>query len=170
MEKQFDILEKANYVEEGTKDGNAIIYAFMDPDCSYCHYVWKAFQPYIKAGLQVRWIPIAFLKSTSAQRAAAILEAKEPAQALAENERNFVEASEEGGLAPIEPSAETMKKLDANKALMVSLGGRGTPMIVWKDQHGEMQTKSGMPSLRALPEMTGLPAQAIEDQGLQRFN
>jgi thiol:disulfide interchange protein DsbG len=170
MEQLFDTLEHSSYIKEGASDGNAIIYAFMDPDCAYCHYAWKAFQPYIKAGLQVRWLPIAFLKPTSAPRAAAILEAKEPARALAENEKNFRSKTEDGGITPIEPSEKAMQQLDANKALLARLGGAGTPMIVWKDKGGKLHTKSGMPSLRALPEMTGLPEQPVDDRELQRFH
>lgn len=78
---------------QGAATSKNVIYVFFDPNCVFCHFAWKALQPYVKAGLQVRWVPVGFLKPTSAQRAAAIREAKTPTQALDFNEQHFVTAA-----------------------------------------------------------------------------
>ncbi|MGI4902835.1 MAG: thiol:disulfide interchange protein DsbG, partial [Janthinobacterium lividum] len=166
----FKKLEASRFVAEGPAAPKSVVYAFMDPNCVYCHLSWKALQPYIKAGLQVRWVPVAFLKPTSVQRAAAILEAKSPVAALQQNERSFVEQTEDGGLAPVEkPKDDTVQALSANRDLMQSFGSNGTPTLVWKDKNGVVHSKSGMPPLSALAEITGLPNQPQTDAELEQF-
>ncbi|MBR7914641.1 hypothetical protein KDX16_02130 [Burkholderia vietnamiensis] len=45
------------------------------------HLLWKALQPYENAGLQVRLIPIGFLRNDSTGKAAALLDSKEKSHA-----------------------------------------------------------------------------------------
>jgi thiol:disulfide interchange protein DsbG len=45
----------------------------------------------------------------------------------------------------------------------------GTPGLVWKDEKGRVQVKTGMPRLAQLPSITGLPAQKIDDPELKEF-
>jgi len=163
-------LDSTRYVTQGASASKNVIYVFFDPNCVFCHFAWRALQPYVNAGLQVRWVPVGFLKPTSAPRAAAILEAKAPAQALQFNEERFVPATEDGGIIPVSTmKPETLHALTANRALMDAFGSNGTPTIVWKDSHGEVQAKSGMPPLSALSAMTGLPEQPETDRDLDRF-
>jgi thiol:disulfide interchange protein DsbG len=163
-------LDGARYVAQGTAASKNVIYVFFDPNCVFCHFAWRALQPYVKAGLQVRWVPVGFLKPTSAPRAAAILEAKAPVQALQFNEEHFVPATEDGGIIPVSTmNPETLRTLTINRALMDAFGSDGTPTIVWKDRHGEVQAKSGMPPLSELSAMTGLPEQPETDRDLDRF-
>ncbi|MFM0304591.1 thiol:disulfide interchange protein DsbG [Paraburkholderia sediminicola] len=163
-------LDGTRYVAQGTAASKKVIYVFFDPNCVFCHFAWIALQPYVKAGLQVRWVPVGFLKPTSATRAAAILEAKAPVQALQFNEERFVPATEDGGLNPVSTiRPETLRTLTANRALMDAFDSNGAPTIVWKDSHGVVQAKSGMPPLSALSAMTGLPEQPETDRDLDRF-
>jgi thiol:disulfide interchange protein DsbG len=163
-------LDGTRYVMQGAPASKNVIYVFFDPNCVYCHFAWKALQPYVKAGLQVRWVPVGFLKPTSAPRAAAILEAKAPMQALEFNEERFVSATEDGGIIPVSTmKPETSRTLTANRALMDAFGSNGTPAIVWRDNHGVVQAKSGMPPLSELSAMTGLPEQPETDRDLDRF-
>jgi thiol:disulfide interchange protein DsbG len=166
----YEQLDGAGYVMQGAVTSKNVIYVFFDPNCVYCHFAWKALQPYVKAGLQVRWVPVGFLKPTSATRAAAILEAKAPEQALEFNEERFVSATEDGGIMPVSTiKPETLRTLTANHALMAAIGSNSTPAIVWKDSHGVVQTKSGMPLLSELPAMTGLLEQPETDRDLDLF-
>jgi len=163
-------LHGTRYVMQGAATSKNVIYVFFDPNCVYCHFAWKALQPYVKAGLQVRWVPVGFLKPTSAPRAAAILEAKVPMQALEFNEERFVSATEDGGIIPVSTmKPETLRTLTANRTLMDAFGSNGTPAIVWRDSHGVVQAKSGMPPLSELSAMTGLPEQPETDRDLDRF-
>lgn len=166
----YGSLEKAAYIAEGPAKPKSILYVLMDANCIYCHLTWKALLPYQKAGLQVRWLPLAFLKPTSAGRAAAIYEAHDPSAALTLNEKNFKVDTEDGGIAPLaNPSQASLDKLKANEALMQALGGSGTPGVVWQQADGAVQFKDGMPTLSELPGITGLPVQAENDPDLARF-
>lgn len=168
----FSKLEQSAYFAEGAK-GSAVkgtIYAFLDPNCIFCHLAWKAFLPYEKAGLQVRWVPVGFLKADSAGKAAALLEAKDPDAAMAQNENEFVEATESGGIKAVATiSPATAKKLAANSQLMGAFGLGGTPAIVYKDKSGKVIVKPGMPRMSDLPGITGIPEQPQTDPALARF-
>jgi thiol:disulfide interchange protein DsbG len=166
----FSKLEKSGYVAEGAKNPKQIIYAFMDPNCIFCHLMWKAVQPYEQEGLQVRWVQVGFLKPDSAGKAAALLESKDAEALLKTNETKYDEPHEEGGMAPLpKVSDATQAKLAANAKLMQEFGFSGTPAIVYKDKAGKVQAKPGMPRLSTLPDMFGLPAVPNTDAELDRF-
>lgn len=170
--KLYSQLESSAYVAEGAK-GAAVkgtIYAFLDPNCIFCHFAWKAFQPYEKAGLQVRWVPVGFLKPDSKGKAAALLEAADVDAAMEKNETEFVKETESGGIKAVERISDaTAKKLQANAKLMADFGFGGTPAIVYKGKDGKVVVKPGMPRLSELPGMTGIPEQPVNDPELARF-
>lgn len=166
----YSALEKSTYIAEGVqKDPKAVVYAFFDPNCPFCHFAWKAFQYYEAAGLQVRWIPVAYLMETSTGKASAILQAKDRLAAFTENEQKYNLKNHEGGIKPVKANAASNKQLQANSEFMHQLGITGTPAIVWKDAQGKIQLKGGMPLLHELPNITGLPEQTINDPELARF-
>ncbi len=166
----FSTLEKTDAVTEGSASPKRILYVFFDANCWYCHLTWKALQPYEKAGLQVRWVPVAYQKESSTTKAAAIMLAKDRAAAFRENEARYRAKSYDGGIAPAKnPPKAIVAQLDANFELMDRFGLSGTPGLVWKDAAGKVQTNLGMPRLSKLPEITGLPAQKIDDPELAEF-
>ncbi|MGC2520684.1 MAG: hypothetical protein WA373_16435, partial [Burkholderiales bacterium] len=61
----FSTLEKTDAVAEGAASPKRTLYVFFDANCWYCHLTWKALQPYERAGLQVRWVPVAYQKASS---------------------------------------------------------------------------------------------------------
>ncbi|AME26957.2 disulfide isomerase (plasmid) [Burkholderia sp. PAMC 26561] len=165
-------LENAPAIVEGASGKNvkSTIYVFMDPNCIFCHYAWKAFQPYEAAGLQVRWIPIGFLKPDSPGKAAALLQAQNGPALMRELETKFSEKDESGGIKPLEkvPSA-TQSKLDRNAKIFHHLGFDGTPTIIYMTSGPRWADVSGLPPLSSLPTMLNLPEQPIIDPSLQRF-
>ncbi len=167
----FPRLDSTGYIAEGaTRHPKSVLYVFFDPNCIFCHLTWKALQPYEKVGLQVRWVPVAFLKPTSMGRAAAIMEAKNPAAVLRDNESGFITATEDGGVKPLaKPAQASLSRLNSNGQLMNSFGSTGTPTLVWKDKAGKVQSRDGLPKLSELPAITGLPEQKIDDPDLARF-
>jgi thiol:disulfide interchange protein DsbG len=165
----FAALEKAGAVVEGAASPGRVLYVFFDANCWYCHLTWKALQPYEKAGLQVRWVPVAYQKDSSTGRAAAIMQAKDRAAALRENETRYRAQSYDGGIAPAEASKAFLAQLDANFELMDRFGLSGTPGLAWKDAGGRVRTLLGMPRLSRLPAITGLPKQKISDPELAEF-
>ncbi len=168
----FPALKSTGYVVEGAgANAKSVLYVFFDPNCIYCHLTWKALQPYEKAGLQVRWIPVAFLKPTSAGKAAAIMEDKDPPAVFRDNELRFNTATEEGGIKPLgRPPAAVLARIQQNGQLMSRFGSNGTPTLVWKTKSGVVRAIFGLPKLDRLPSITGLPLQKIDDPELAKFH
>jgi len=165
----FSALEKTDAVAEGSSPPKHVLYVFFDANCWYCHLTWKALQAYEKAGLQVRWVPVAYQKDTSAGRAAAIMQARDRVAALRTNETGYRVKTYDGGVAPVTAPKAFEAELEANFQLMDRFGVSGTPGLVWKDSVGTVRVKIGMPRLSQLPAITGLPAQKIDDPELAEF-
>jgi thiol:disulfide interchange protein DsbG len=169
-EAAYKELNVAASITEGGKSDKNMIYVFFDPNCIFCHMLWKAIQPYEHAGLQVRWMPVAFLKKDSADKAVALLLAKDATAAMAVNMKKFNKDIESGGIQPeANPPKDMLDKVSANTTLMSHFASSGTPTIVWKDKAGQVRVANGMPQLSQLPDMTGLPEQKIEDPDLTQF-
>jgi thiol:disulfide interchange protein DsbG len=166
----FATLEKADAVVEGAKSPKRVLYVFWDANCYYCNLTWRALQHYEKAGLQVRWVPVAYQKDNSAALAAAVMGAKDRAAALRENETRYRPKSYDGGIkAAAQVPADLAIELEDNMTLMGRFGMSGTPALVWKDEKGAVRTNLGLPPLSKLPAITGLPEQKIDDPELAKF-
>ncbi len=165
-------LQGASAIIEGASGENvkSTLYVFMDPNCIFCHLVWKALQPYEAAGLQVHWIPIGFLKPDSAGKAAALLQSKNSAALLKELETHYSEKDESGGIAPlahIPPIAQT--QINRNLQLFQDLGFNGTPTIIYQGSGGRWADLDGLPRLGMLPGILNLPEQRITDPELRKY-
>ncbi len=124
-----------------------LLTAFIDPNCIYCHKFYAEVMPLVKAGrVRVRFIPVAFLKSSSTGKSAALLSAKDPAAALAKNEKGFDVAREEGGIPPVaNPSAAVQAKVKANTKLLAKTGQVATPTLLYCDRRGKPVILHGLP-------------------------
>ena len=166
----FATLEKADAVVEGASNPKRVLYVFWDANCYYCNLTWKALQHYERAGLQVRWVPVAYQKDNSAALAAAVMGAKDRAAALRENETRYRAKSYDGGIkAAAKVPADLALELEDNMTLMGRFGMSGTPALVWKDAKGVVRTHLGLPPLSKLPDITGLPEQKIDDPELAKY-
>ncbi len=167
----YQSLEKnSSHVAEGTlKDPKSVMYVFVDANCPFCHYTWKALQPYEKAGLQVRWILVDTLGPTSLPKAISVMAAPDKVAAFKKMELNHGKP----WTAPAQATAAAQPAVAAaianNSALMGQFGIGGTPGVIWKDRQGKVQVKAGMPRLSELPAMTHLPEQKMDDASLERF-
>lgn len=124
-----------------------IIDVFFDPNCIFCHKLYKRALPLIQAGkLQMRVTMVGFLKPSSADKAAAILSAKDPAKALAYNEAHFVKSTEEGGIKPItKQQPATTAAVGSNTGILIKTGQEATPAIVFCDKAGDFKMIHGIP-------------------------
>ena len=166
----YGVLEKADAVVEGADRPRRVLYVFWDANCYYCNLTWRALKPYQAAGLQVRWVPVAYQKENSAALAAAVMGAKDRVAALRENETRYRARSYDGGIrAAAKVPADLAIGLEENMTLMGSFGMSGTPALVWKDADGRVQTHLGFPRLSTLPAITGLPEQKIDDPELAKY-
>ena len=161
-------LDKAQSIATGAlADPKSTIYVIMDPNCIYCHLLWKALKPYQAAGLQVKWLPVGFLHEDSEDKAAALL--KGGSASFEQSQEGFDEKTESGGVIGVKPTADQHTALEANLQLMQEANIQGTPGIFYKDHAGKVVRKDGMPLMSELPVITGLPAQSETDPELKPF-
>jgi thiol:disulfide interchange protein DsbG len=146
-------LERSHWVVDGDAKAKRVVYAFTDPNCPYCHRFWEASRRWIQSGkVQIRHIMVGVIRADSANKAAAILTAKSPSDAFTLNEQRQAD----GGIEGVEKvSAEVRAKLDANARLMEQLGFRGTPGILFRDESGAVQSRSGMPAPEDMKTVLG---------------
>lgn len=140
-------LPMATSFTQGSDTASYKIIALADPNCSACHAFYEVVKPAIDSGqLQVSWILVYFVQQDSEGKAAAILGAANPAEAMAENEEKFDSSTEEGGVQALtDIPAELQKKLAANMKFMNSAGISSTPTLVFYNKRGELTYTSGAP-------------------------
>lgn len=166
----FQELDKSSYVVEGTaQNPKKTIYVFVDANCPFCHYTWKALQPYEKAGLQVRWVLVATLGPTSMPKAIEVVTAQDKTAAFRKMEENNGKSWTPSAKASESASPGAASNIRKNTELMTQFGIAGTPGVIWKDGHDKINVKGGMPRLSELPGITGLPEQKIDDPALEKF-
>ncbi len=174
MEK-LDLLPKvmapADFAQLASKEADSFVLgktgpeltAFVDPNCIFCHKFYEQAQPLINAGkLRVRFVIVGFLKPDSAPRAAAILGAKDPQAAMAENEKGFDAATEEGGIKPMDnPPPALRAAVENNTKLLAKSGELATPTLIYCDK------KTGLKVIHGLPQegLTGLMGELGNLQG-----
>jgi thiol:disulfide interchange protein DsbG len=128
-------LQHAGWVVQGASRPEHLIYVIADANCSFCHDLWLSLQPLYPRGLQVRYVLVGIIADDSPGKAAAIMEARNPAAALERNERQWARLPDDlgGGIPPLKaPQPATLAAIHANEELMHSLGVSGTPAIIYR--------------------------------------
>ena len=134
-------------ISEGRADA-PLLYVFADPNCSFCYRFYKMAEPLVSSGhLQLRWVMVGFLQSSSAAKAAAILSARDPRIALHADEDRFDTVHEAGGIAPAPSPAKALQDvLQAHLTAMDAVGGIGTPTLLYRDERGHWAALVGLPT------------------------
>ena len=136
-----------------TASGTHVLYAFVDPNCIFCHRLYQEVRENLgalrKAGVRVEYVPVAILKQSSIQKAA--LEIAGGWQALRKDEDHFNVDTEEGGLPDQGASHLNISLANANTQWMqkISLANDiavATPLLVWKAGDGHVYYLSGYPN------------------------
>lgn len=161
-----DVTDKT--VDSGATDSTnttpSVLYVFFDPNCPFCHFAWQALDVYQQQGAEIRWIPVAYLQPDSRVKAAALLQAAQPEQALNASMTQQAVPLPETGISEASDQA-----LSFNMQLMKRFALQGTPAFVWQDSEQQLQSYSGMPKLATFAEMTGLEEQPQSAPELARF-
>jgi thiol:disulfide interchange protein DsbG len=141
-------LDGAGHLISEGRSRAPLMYVFADPNCSICYRFYHMAEPLVAAGrLQLKWVMVAFLQSTSTARATAILSASNPDSALHFDEDRFDVAHESGGIAPAATTDKALAGvLDAHLTAMNEVGGIGTPTLLYRDSHGQWAVEVGLPS------------------------
>lgn len=125
-----------------------IIYVFFDPNCPYCDKLYHELRPWVEHNeVQVRWLPLGYLMTTSLGKAAAMLEAKDPGAALRINETGFSRATGFGQISedPL-PGKKVVSIIKANEKLLLRSGRRLVPTMVFRAADGTPVMMRGAPS------------------------
>lgn len=152
LEAALAAAPKSTWIAQG--EGQRTLYVFFDPNCPYCASLYKNLQPLIAPyDLQPRWIPVAILDPTSLGKAAAILQAKDPKAALAENEGHAGAGTHTGSIHEDIPSGDTEARLRANAALLHQVGVPVVPTMLFRTKSGEAKVIQGGQSPAALQKL-----------------
>lgn len=146
-------LEAVRWVQDGDPKAERIVYTFTDANCPFCNELWRSARPWVEAGkVQLRHVMVGVISADSPAKAAAILEADNPEEALTLNEMKH----SEGGIDPLDSiSSETQADLARNAELMRELGFSGTPGVVAKRDDGSLIFQSGVARGAALDALFG---------------
>lgn len=147
-------IKQATWVRDGKS--THVIYVFFDPNCPFCQRVYENLRPAVQRGdVELRWIPIGTLMTTSLGKAAAILEAKDPTEAFYQNETGYSrETGSFGGIAeePL-PQAKTLQSLDRNLKLLQRSGNQGVPALLFRTMDGTANLIVGAPPAAFLEKL-----------------
>jgi len=140
-------IQKTTWFTVGRPTAPKVLWAGMDPNCIFCHETFERLWPYIRKGLvQLRIMPVGFLKPSSLPKAVTILLSKHPARSWIYDEQHFNVALEEGGIVPRKHlPRDVVAEVRANWAWMNRDGYYGTPLLVWLNRSGKPQVQDGMP-------------------------
>lgn len=135
-----------HWIRDGEVGAERVVYTFSDPNCPYCRQFWQDAQPWIESGqVQVRHLMVGVLKPDSPYKAAALLSADNPGQAIAEHYRT-------GTMPDIKSSDESQRHVSENTQLMNDAQLYATPVTFYRDDEG-VHRVMGAPSpdkLRAI--------------------
>lgn len=151
-ERAWAELEKADWIQDGKKDAPIILYAFMDPNCPYCHRFREQVAPWIESGkVQVRHIVVGILGQSSLDKAATINGSKDRTAAFLTNQQQF----ERNGIAvDSKAKAAGLERTEKNNDFMQDLGLTGAPAIYFQ-LDGKIEVARGLPQGQAFKRMVG---------------
>lgn len=128
---RMDLLEKeASYLSQGK--GDKVLWIFFDPNCIWCHRLFLMIQKHpVPKTIEIRWIPVGFLKPGSIGKASAIL--KNGLSELTTDEIHFDTENEEGG-AHIISSPKFRSMVEKNNRILKNMGNGGleTPTLIYR--------------------------------------
>lgn len=146
-------IQQATWIAEGK--GPHVIYIFFDPNCPACNQLHHNFRPWVEQGkIELRWIPVGILMTTSLGKAAALLEAPDRLTALTENEAKFSRERGFGGIAEEPgPTDATLKQLETNAHLLKHTVNMAVPTMVFRDRQNRANFIQGTPAAGPLGQI-----------------
>ena len=170
------MIESTTYVStHPDKPSAKPVYVFYEPHCGFCSMFHAAAEPYIAAGAEVRWVPVAFLapqgspgKPSSAEMVAAILSGADQ-NAVIEKHESMKAATGKGMSVGGQVTPEVIATIQHNGQVMNDLGITGTPAMVYVDEKGVYQVVKGFPTLDKMPDLFHMKRMDSSDSRLGRF-
>jgi thiol:disulfide interchange protein DsbG len=138
--------------------GGPLLTVLLDPDGVDGQILYDALSPSVASGrVRVRYLLIGTLKPDSVVRAASILAAAQPAQALAANAATYDGNHQQGGFAITErPGAAFVRAVERNNELFARAGAPGTPVTYYCSR----ATRKALAMIGVPPNIEAFLAQA----------
>jgi thiol:disulfide interchange protein DsbG len=137
-------IDQATWFSEGKSPH--VIYVFFDPNCPYCHRIYTQTRDQVKQNaIQIRWVPLGILATTSHGKAISILDAQNPLKAFYENEDGY-SASDGGAIdEALDGTDKAKRALDRNADLLKMAGFDSVPSILFRANNGQAILIHGAP-------------------------
>jgi thiol:disulfide interchange protein DsbG len=154
----WDDLSHAKWIADGRDDAPRKVYVFMDANCKYCTKFWSDARPWVNSGkVQLRHIMVAVIAPTSAGKAATLMLDPDPAKRLQSYEQAHAfgvvrmmadgprHSFDDPNLQPMQTiPAAVGRTLEDHERLMLALGLKGTPGIVFRGLDGKLVIRPGL--------------------------
>lgn len=144
-------LTAAPGIVEGSADAKCQVVVFSDPFCPYCNKFWHQAQPFIKdKSISTKTLLVGVIRPDSAQYAAAVLAAKDPAKVWydLENSNGKTKPALQGNTPPA-----VFKQIQQNQQFMEQLGASGTPAIYYLNKARALQQIIGLPDAEQMADL-----------------
>lgn len=134
----IDSVAQAEGITQGT--GGPTVHAFVDLNCHFCAELHAQLSTLVSQGqLTVHWIPVAILDTSSADLAAAVM------QAPPEQRSARLDAHHRARLTGTQPNERTKTALAANTELLrIVNGSPATPVLIFKGRDGKVYSHAGV--------------------------
>ncbi|MGF6237449.1 thiol:disulfide interchange protein DsbG [Leclercia sp. 1548] len=144
-------LTAAPGITEGSPEAKCQVVVFADPFCPYCNKFWHQAQPFIKdKSISTKTLLVGVIRPDSAQYAAAVLSAKDPAKVWydLESSDGKIKPALKGNTPP-----DVFKQIQHNQQLMEQLGASGTPAIYYLNKARTLQQIIGLPDANQMADL-----------------
>lgn len=152
----LNMVKNTHVITDSTNAKAPAMYVLWDPNCAYCHLLYKELRPMIDAGkVQVKWLPVA-IRPNSEAKTAEILAAKTDKDAIKlmeKDESKFDMKTEQGGLKGLESKKGAKKdskadekafaEVKANTKFFIENSFMGTPVILYHAKNGKAEMLQG---------------------------
>jgi thiol:disulfide interchange protein DsbG len=154
-QKAYEAAQKASGFGVGPIVAANTVYIFFDTACPHCAHLWEQSQPLAKR-VRFVWVPVGFLRKTSAPQGATILTAADPAAAMAHNEASVLQRGPGIEIAAALP-ADAVARVEANTKVLEGIGADSVPFIVFRHaKSGQYGTHSGALATADLAALIGV--------------
>ena len=133
------------------------VYVLFDPQCPHCGHLWNASLP-LQSKVKFVWLPVSLMGAKSLPQGAALMQASDPAAAMAAHEQALLGG--QGGMSASASVPEAVAaSIQANTALLQRLGAESVPFIVARGtESGQTVTHAGALGTPDLARLLGLQA------------
>ena len=133
------------------------VYVLFDPQCPHCGQLWEAALP-LHSKTKFVWIPVSIINGKSARQGAALLSARNPAEAMAAHEKSILAGT--GGMSTPDGLPPDMEQaVQKNTVLFSSLGVDSVPYILARNVNtGLVVSNTGSLTTTELAALLGIAA------------